>query len=440
MIIRILLVASFFVQLSLTANSRQWTLDIAKYQMLLQKFSFNHPHIVMKSNVNELKLMKTFFRNNEFINIGRSIHSIHVKQGVKQNALIFIDENYNLVNASKELETLAKGSIPIILILQDHQFEILCNIMKQEIDKVVYFFKASTEEMYEAYNINGKHIQRKLGIVESTTNKFLWDEGINQDFFERRSDFYGLMLTGVTEFWYDLMNADRSYTKKAPYFESNDTYLINGFTFGFINDVINELQSRLNFSVNLYKRRIESWGFVNHLPNGSYHGTGIVGDVFFKRVDMAVAPMNILQRRALYIDYFPPLLPDFVGIFIPTVDEAKNLNTFILPYTPRLWIVIFITAIVFTIFKLILHYHYHSVRIIDGICFLWTSYAAFLGGKPTKTQIDSKESYRLIIFFSLLCGLIVWSTYKAQLKASLTIVQKDYPFTDLESFTKTDWL
>ena len=114
-----------------------------------------------------------------------------------------------------------------------------------------------------------------------------------------------------------------------------------GFTFGFINDLIIELQSRLNFSVLLYKHQIEQWGFIDLLPNGTLHGSGIVGDVFYKRVDMAVAPLSIIYRRALYIDYLPPVVPDFVGIFIPTVDEMINLNTFHLPYSPRLWMVIF---------------------------------------------------------------------------------------------------
>ena len=110
-----------------------------------------------------------------------------------------------------------------------------------------------------------------------------------------------------------------------------------------------------------------------------------------------------------------------------------------MPFSNKLWIVISYTATVFAIFKLILHYNFYSLRIIDGICFLWTSYTAFLGGKPTTTKIDSKQSYRLIIFLSLLCGLIVWSTYKAQLKAIMTIVSKAYPFQDLESFIKTNW-
>ena len=441
MIIRNLLLTSLCFQLSLTAKNNHWILQIEKYQMLLKEFSFNDPHIVKQPNFKDLVLMKTFLNNNEFVNIGRNIQNINVKQGVKQNALIFIDENDSLENTTKELQILAKGLIPMILVLQDQQFERLYNIMMPAIDNVVYFFKASTEELYEAYKINGRQIQRKLGIVISDTNKFLWKNDINQDFVKRRSDFNGLVLTGMTEFnSAELMNVDPSYIMSAQYFENNDTYLIkSGHTYGLLNDILNELQNRLNFSIILYKRRIVSYGFVYPLQNGSYRGTGMVGDVFFNRVDMAIAPFSIIYRRALYIDYLPPLMPDFVGTFIPTVDENINLTNFIEPYTPRLWIVIFVTAIVFAIFKLILHYHYYSVKIIDVICFLWTSYAAFLGGKPTRTKIDLIESYRLIIFFSLFCGLIVWSTYKAQLKASLTIVRKHYPFQDLESFSRTNW-
>ena len=451
MTIRILLVASFCAQLSLTADMTHWTTnkfkkevrmykDRQKYQMLLHEFSFYDPYIVKQANIDDGKLMKTFLDSNEFVNIGRHIHNIQVKhkQDAKQNALIFIEANDNLENTTKKLQILAKGLIPMILVLQDHQFERLYNKMKAEIDKEVYFFKASTEEIFEAYVINGKHVQRKLGIIKSDT--FIWENGINKDFIKRRSDFNGLVLTAMTEFYSKNMNADPSYIQNAKYFKTNDTYLVNGFTFGFIHDLIFELQSRLNFSVLLYKHRIEQWGFVDLLPNGTLHGHGIVGDVFYKHVDMAVAPLSLIYRRALYIDYLPPVLPDFVGIFIPTVDEMINMNTFHLPYSPRMWMVIFMTAFVFTIFKIILLHNHHYVRIIDGVCFLWTSCIAFFGGKPTGTKIDSKQSYRLTIFFSLLSGFIVWSNYKAQLKATLTVVRKAYPFQDLESFSRTDWL
>ena len=71
--------------------------------MWLQEFSFKDPNIVKKANFYDLELMKIFFNNNEFVNIGRNIHNINVKQGVKQSAMIFIDENDNLENIAKEL-------------------------------------------------------------------------------------------------------------------------------------------------------------------------------------------------------------------------------------------------------------------------------------------------------------------------------------------------
>ena len=97
-----------------------------------------------------------------------------------------------------------------------------------------------------AYRINGRHIQRKLGVIKSDTNIFLWDNGITQDYVKRRSDFHGLVLTGMTEFnSAELMNVDPSYIKSAQYFESNDTYLVSGLTYGFFNDMINELQKTI---------------------------------------------------------------------------------------------------------------------------------------------------------------------------------------------------
>ena len=71
--------------------------------------------------------------------------------------------------------------------------------------------------------------------------------------------------------------------------------------------------------------------------------------------------------------------------------------------------------------------------------FLWTSFTAFFGGKPSTTKIDSKQSYRSIIFISLLPGLIIFIFYKGYLSAELSVRIKKFPFTDLKSLSKTDW-
>ena len=55
-----------------------------------------------------------------------------------------------------------------------------------------------------------------------------------------------------------------------------------------------------------------------------FAGTGVVGDVFFKRADFVVAPIGILQVRALYIDYMPEVEKYEAGIYIPSLDNAKE--------------------------------------------------------------------------------------------------------------------
>ena len=73
------------------------------------------------------------------------------------------------------------------------------------------------------------------------------------------------------------------------------------------------------------------------------------------------------------------------------------------------------------------------------ISFIWTSLTTIVGGKPGPSQLDSKRSYKAIVFVSLLGGLIIWIAYRSFLTAALSVVEKKYPFNDLESLSKTNW-
>ena len=49
---------------------------------------------------------------------------------------------------------------------------------------------------------------------------------------------------------------------------------VNGYTYGIFNDVLEALQSQLNFTSNLYKRKKTAWGYIFPQPNGTFRGTG----------------------------------------------------------------------------------------------------------------------------------------------------------------------
>ena len=93
---------------------------------------------------------------------------------------------------------------------------------------------------------------------------------------------------------------------------------------------------------------------------------------------------------------------------------------------------------VFTIMKFLFLKVYRSAKKF-GFDHIWTSFSGFLGGKPFPTPIDSESSYKTAIIAMLLCGTLVWISYRARLTAELSILEKKYPFKDLESFSKTNW-
>ena len=152
-------------------------------------------------------------------------------------------------------------------------------------------------------------------------------------------------------------------------------------------------------------------------------------------------PLTINLQRALYIDFLPPLVSLKLGLYIPNVESSENLdfNTFFTPFKANLWLTMITTAFVLAITKLLIQYEHATISIQNCIGCFWTSFISYLGGKPTKSPVDSKESYKTVIFTSLLCGLVVWIFYRAYLTAELSDTERKYPFTDMNSLSKSNW-
>ena len=105
----------------------------------------------------------------------------------------------------------------------------------------------------------------------------------------------------------------------------------------------------------------------------------------------------------------------------------------------NVWIAILGTAFIVAVFKIMLLGIFKKFQRHLFISFIWTSLIPIVGGKPGPTQLDSKRTYRAIVFISLLGGLIIWIAYRSFLTAALSVTDKKYPFNDLESLSKTNW-
>ena len=142
------------------------------------------------------------------------------------------------------------------------------------------------------------------------------------------------------------------------------------------------------------------------------------------------------------MDFLPPIYPHYAGIFIKSMDlsETIDLDTFFMPFKKELWMMLLAITIIITLNKLILLKFYECQYIVQNIFeSFWTSIKAFFGGKPDSSLIDTKQSYKMVIFISLLCGLFVWQSYRAHLTAELAVYMKAYPFKNLNSISKTNW-
>ena len=271
------------------------------------------------------------------------------------------------------------------------------------------------------------------------TNQFQWEVNISSDFIKRRSNFHGLVLKGVVNFLGFEMNAYASYLKNAPYFSNNETYDVTGFTYGLFHDVLDILQDSLNFTTVLYKRKDGAWGYIYPQPNGSYVGTGLIGDVFFGKADIAVAPLTYIIERALYVNFLPPIKPHWSAIYIPmTYHEDIDLDTYIHPFSSILWTIVIITGVILSMTKLLFLYVNDDTKPF-GFDYIWTSFTGFFGGKPNVTPLDSKSYYNATIFVTLLCGTVIWISYRAGLTSELSVKSKSFPFTDMMTFSKTNW-
>ena len=408
--------------------------------MLIKQFQLTNLELIGSSSEIKLPFIKALFFRGHLLNIQSDIYkNVFDTNLITSNTIVFL--NYNN-NSSRVLKLPKNPYSSIIFVSYNHQFEELLNTIASQtkLNQKIFLFKKESKEIYEAYTVNNVVIKKKLGGINIVTNNFLWDFNVNSDFVKRRSDFHGAVLKGVVQFSGLNINANSLYLENAPYFSNNDSYDITEYTYGSYKDILLILQEQLNFTTILYKRRKKVWGYVYPLSNGSYVGTGLIGDIFFKRADIAVTVLWYVIDRARFVNFLPPIQPFWSSVYIPLTEneDGINLGTFYFPFTSHIWMTLLLMGTIFASMKFCFLHFISNVRIF-GFDHIWTSFTGFFGGKPAATPIDSKQFYRIITVVTLLCGTLIWIYYRSRLTAELAVTFKVYPFTEMVSFSKTNW-
>ena len=405
---------------------------------IIKEFNLKSPYLVGSIKEFPLDFIKSLYNQDNFVVVHSKLEDIKFEEKIVTNVIAFLNSNDTKI----ALDSIPKNpDNKFMLTSKSDKIEEFLNTVaaKTKIDQKVFIFTNDTQEIYETYTINNFIVKKKLGYVDSISNNFKWNGNVNPNFIKRRSDLHGIILKGMVEFSGLNMNANSSYRQMAPYFPNNQTYQVNDFTYGLFHDILEILQDGLNFTTILYKHKNVNWGSVRPQPNGSFEGTGIVGDLFFKRADIVVASLHNRIDRALFIDFLPPCQIFNAELYIPNSNrESIEFEIFIAPFTYYVWITLWLSGIIFAIIKLFLMNVYSDKKHF-GFDHIWTSFSAFFGDEPTSTPMDTKSSYKTAIVATLLCGTVVWTSYNARLTAELTVSVKKLPFHDMEGLSKTKW-
>ena len=305
--------------------SHEEKIDIDFMEAIIDQFDMKHPNIVLEDNAINVRLMKRLFKKGHYLNIDFSLSSLGKTYVPPTDVIINIHGSNDKGNYSELLTQKSLGKVMIIP-NDDEDFTNVKNTLQVDIDQQVFLLNKTTNEVFEIYHIQDHHVYTKLGKFGKITQAFIWNENVKRDLLERRSNLHGITLKAMTETTGKTTILDPRYVDEAKLFLNNQTYLVDGFFSGLFYDILIELQNQLNFTTNIYKRKKRSWGFVNRQPNGSYVGTGMVGDLFFNRADLVVAPLTLTPQRAKYIDYLLPLQPLNLGLYIPSGSSRGNFD------------------------------------------------------------------------------------------------------------------
>ncbi|XP_067123537.1 glutamate [NMDA] receptor subunit 1-like isoform X1 [Centruroides vittatus] len=114
---------------------------------------------------------------------------------------------------------------------------------------------------------------------------------------------------------------------------------------GYCMDLLNALSNSLNFTFDLYQVEDTQYGSFDYV-NGSQKKmwTGMVGDLYYERADMVVAPLTINPERSEVIEFSKPFKYQGITILEKKQPKSSTLASFLQPFQKTLWILVMVSV------------------------------------------------------------------------------------------------
>ncbi|XP_042623851.1 glutamate receptor ionotropic, NMDA 2C-like [Cyprinus carpio] len=138
--------------------------------------------------------------------------------------------------------------------------------------------------------------------------------------------------------------------------QSNRTESVTGHTEpytklcckGFCIDILKKLSRTIKFSYDLY---LVTNGKHGKMVRGVWNG--MIGEVFYKRADMAIGSLTINEERSEIVDFSVPFVETGISVMVARSNGTVSPSAFLEPYSPAVWVMMFVmclTVVAVTVF------------------------------------------------------------------------------------------
>ncbi|XP_028823245.1 glutamate receptor ionotropic, NMDA 2C [Denticeps clupeoides] len=117
---------------------------------------------------------------------------------------------------------------------------------------------------------------------------------------------------------------------------------------GFCIDILKKLSRTIKFSYDLY---LVTNGKHGKMVKGVWNG--MIGEVFYKRADMAIGSLTINEERSEIIDFSVPFVETGISVMVARSNGTVSPSAFLEPYSPAVWVMMFVmclTVVAITVF------------------------------------------------------------------------------------------
>uniref|UniRef100_A0A8D0GW46 Glutamate receptor ionotropic, NMDA 2C n=1 Tax=Sphenodon punctatus TaxID=8508 RepID=A0A8D0GW46_SPHPU len=117
---------------------------------------------------------------------------------------------------------------------------------------------------------------------------------------------------------------------------------------GFCIDILKKLAKTVKFSYDLY---LVTNGKHGKIVRGVWNG--MIGEVYYKRADMAIGSLTINEERSEIVDFSVPFVETGISVMVARSNGTVSPSAFLEPYSPAVWVMMFVmclTVVAITVF------------------------------------------------------------------------------------------